>query len=188
VALLDGRVLVSAPRKVLLDAALDAISHACESLWSRNRSLITDGLAEKALETFLTRLPAALNHRELDALQDIMEASSAANLACGNTGLALCHAMNASPDVALPHGYVNGCLLTAVASFNRPFMDERHQSMVDRLPSLFAEIGWQAKFAKGEVDRDTTELFVNASRDHPFRNNNIRSSSGESIQYDVLLS
>ena len=178
-ALLDGQVLVSAPRRALLDAALDAITHACESLWSRNRSLITDALAEKALETFLARLPTALNDRDPEALQDVIEASCAANLACGNTGLALCHAMNTAPDVPLAHGYTNGCLLRAVAAFNRPLMDERHRKLIDGLPDLFEKLSWSGKFAEGEVDKKNADLFVRACQDHPFRKNNIRESSGE---------
>lgn len=162
-----------------MDAALDAITHACESLWSRNRSLITDALAEKALETFLTRLPAAINDREPSALQAILEASSAANLACGNTGLALCHALNTAPDVHLPHGYTNGCLLKAVAAFNRPLMEPRHQKLIDGLPTLFKEVGWAGTFQPGDCNVDVAKLFVNASTGHPFRKNNLRESSGE---------
>lgn len=179
VALLDGQVLVDCPRKPLLDAALDAISHACESLWSRNRSLITDALAEKALETFLAFLPAAINDRKPEALQAILEASSAANLACGNTGLALIHALNTAPDVPLPHGYTNGCLLKSVAAFNRPYMDEKHQKLVDALPKLFDEVQWPGGFSDGDVDGTKARLFVEASTGHPFRRNNVRPSSGE---------
>jgi alcohol dehydrogenase class IV len=191
VALLDGNLLVSAPRQPLLDAGLDAICHACESLWARNSSLITDALAEKALETFLDRFPAALNDRDPEALQDIIEASSAANLACGNTGLALCHAMNTAPDVPLAHGYVNGCILSAVAAFNRPYMRERHQKLIDRLPAVLEKVRFGGKFKQGECSEKNTELFVNASRDHPFRKNNIREASGKTppvIQAFVLIS
>ena len=162
---------------------MDAITHACESLWARNRCLITDALAEKALETFLTRLPAAINDRDPNACQDIIEASSAANLACGNSGLALCHAMNTAPDVPLAHGYVNGCVLKAVAAFNRPVMDEKHQKLIDRLPKLYEEVDCSGKFKEGECDEKITELFVNASRDHPFRKNNLRESSGKPIPF-----
>lgn len=154
------------------------MTHACESLWARNRSLITDGLAEKALETFLDRLPGALNDRNPQDLQAIMEASSMANLACGNTGLALCHAMNTAPDVPLAHGYINGCILQAVASFNRPAMDERHQKLIDRLPKLFEQVGWPGKFQHGEVKAEHADMFVRASQGHPFRKNNIRDPSG----------
>lgn len=171
---------MSCPRKPLLDAALDAITHACESLWSRNRSLITDALAEEALDTFLLHLPAAINDRDPEALQAILEASSAANLACGNTGLALVHALNTAPDVPLPHGYTNGCLLPAIAAFNRPQMDERHQKLLDQLPGLFQRIGWQGRFAEGDVNADKARLFVQASQDHPFRKNNLRPSTGKS--------
>ena len=178
VALLDGQVLVSAPRRPLLDAGFDAVTHACESLWAKNRCLITDALAEKALETFLDRFPAAINDRDPEALQDIIEASSAANLACGNSGLALCHAMNTAPDVPLAHGYVNACILKAVAAFNRPFMQERHQQLLDRLPKLFEDVNFPGKFAEGECDKKNSDLLVDGSRDHPFRKNNIRDSSG----------
>lgn len=185
VALLDGQVLVSAPRRALLDAGLDAVTHACESLWARNRCLITDALAEKALETFLDRFPAAINDRNPEALQDIIEASSAANLACGNSGLALCHAMNTAPDVPLPHGYVNGCILLAVAAFNRDFMDEKHQRLIDRLPKMYEDIKCNGKFAQGECDQRNADLFVKASMDHPFRKNNIRESTDEDC-YELL--
>ncbi|KAK5163905.1 uncharacterized protein LTR77_010299 [Saxophila tyrrhenica] len=185
VALLDGNLLKSAPRQPLLDAGLDAVTHACESLWSRNRSIITDALAEKALETFLDRFPTALNYRDPKALQDIIEASCAANLACGNTGLALCHAMNTAPDVPLAHGYVNGCTLPAVAAFNRPHMDERHQKLIDRLPKLYRELNCSGSFADGECDENNTELFVDGSRDHPFRHNNIRETTDAEC-YELL--
>ena len=179
VAILDGNLLVSAPRQALMDAGMDAVTHACESLWARNRSIITDALAEKALETFLDRFPAAINDRDPQALQEIIEASSAANLACGNTGLALCHAMNTAPDVPLAHGYINSCILLATAQFNRPNMDSKHQKMIDRLPKLFEDVSCPGKFKSGECSEKNTELFVNASREHPFRMNNIRESSGK---------
>ena len=46
-----------------------------------------------------------------------------ANLACGNSGLGLVHALTSAPDVHLPHGYQNGVLLPHVAAFNRPVLD-----------------------------------------------------------------
>ena len=50
----------------------------------------------------------------------VREASAMANLACGNAGLGLVHALTSAPDVHLPHGYQNGVLLPHVAAFNRP--------------------------------------------------------------------
>ena len=45
VALLDGELLRTLPRRPLLDAALDALSHALESLWVRGSSRFTGAYA-----------------------------------------------------------------------------------------------------------------------------------------------
>jgi len=179
VALLDGTVLKDCPYKPLLDAALDAITHACEALWAKNRSIMTDGLAEKALTTFITYLPAALKERDLKALQKLIEASTAANIACGNTALGLVHALSSAPAVKLPHGYQNGALLLAVIEFNRPILEPGHQKMVDQIKPMFEKIGWQCGFAPGEIDEEKAKLMVTASAENSFRFNNARPSSDE---------
>ena len=58
-------------------------------------------------------------------------------------------------------------------------MDSKHQKMIDRLPKLFEDVNCPGKFKNGECDEKNTELFVNASREHPFRMNNIREASGK---------
>ena len=58
-------------------------------------------------------------------------------------------------------------------------MAAKHQKLIDRLPKMYQDIGCSGKFAKGECDSKNAELFVNASRDHPFRKNNIRDSTDE---------
>ena len=180
VAILDGNVLKSCPNRPFLEAALDAMTHACESLWVRNSSLITDAFAEKALKTFLGVLPGAIKDRDPKALQALMEASSAANLACGNTGLGLVHALSSAPSVKLPHGYQNGNLLLAVANFNRPHLKPEHQQLIDQLQPAFKSLAWTGAFPQGEIGEKEAKLMVEASTGHPFRANNIRSSTGES--------
>ena len=63
-------------------------------------------------------LPASLRG-DVDAMQELVEASAMANLACGNSGLGLVHALSSAPDVHLPHGHQNGVLLPHVAAYNR---------------------------------------------------------------------
>ena len=60
-------------------------------------------------------------------------------------------------------------------------MDSKHQAMIDRLPKLYEDVNCTGKFKDGECDEKNAELFVNASRDHPFRMNNIREASGKAI-------
>jgi len=74
-----------------------------------------------------------------------------ANLACGNSGLALVHALTSAVDVHLPHGYQNGVLLPHVAAFNRGAVAEAAVAEIDSLAALYDAIGFEARFADGEV-------------------------------------
>jgi len=90
-----------------------------------------------------------------------------ANLACGNSGLGLVHALSSSVGVALPHGYQNGVLLPHVARFNGAEED---------LDGLYAEIGFEARFRPGELSARDLDAMVAAAMSNPFRANNIRES------------
>ena len=119
VALLDGELLRTLPRQPMIAAALDALSHALESLWARRATRFTGALAlAAAAGDPRVRCPAP-SSGDVDAMQELIEASAMANLACGNSGLGLVHALSSAPDVHLAHGYQNGVLLPHVAAFNR---------------------------------------------------------------------
>ena len=182
VALLDAQLLLELPRNPMLFAALDALTHAFEALWVQRRSIITDALAEKAASTILAHLPAALEHRTEGALQALLESSTAANMACGNTGLGLVHAISSAPTVSLPHGYQNGALLLAIAQFNRREMSGSHLALLDLVPGMFDAVGWPGGFAAGDLTEDDVEAMVIASAGHVFRANNVRPSTDDDVR------
>ncbi|MBJ8348258.1 iron-containing alcohol dehydrogenase family protein [Antrihabitans sp. YC2-6] len=182
VAILDGSSLRELPRAPMLHAALDALTHACEALWTQNRTVMSDALAEKAARSIIDVLPAALDRRDDNSLQQLMEASTAANLACGNTGLGLVHALSSAPTTPLPHGYQNGALLLAVAEFNWDAIDAGHHSLLARIPALFAAVGWPGHFGHDDLDTDRIEAMIAATVDHPFRTNNFRPSNDEQLR------
>lgn len=185
VAMLDGEVLIDLPRTPMLYAALDALTHALEALWTRGRNSITDALAVSAADTILEILPAALADRQIERLQLLLEASTMANLACGNTGLGLVHALSSAPSVRLPHGYQNGALLLGVARFNRERMDGPHRHYIERVEQLFRAVGFSGKFSTNEIGTADVAAMLSASRQHPFRTNNIRASTDEEVS--ILL-
>ena len=92
-------------------------------------------------------LPRALAG-DVDAMQELIEASAMANLACGNSGLGLVHALSSAPSVHLPHGYQNGVLLPHVARFNGAGGASS--------TALYAEIGFEARFRPGELSAART--------------------------------
>lgn len=186
-AVLDGTLLRGLPREPLLHAALDALSHALEALWARRGSSITDGLALEAGRTICATLPtlvagatdgtsaAGVNDA---GLQRILEASTMANLACGNSGLALVHALSSAPSVHLPHGLQNAILLPWVARFNAAELSPAAAELVAATDALYTELGFVPRFPAGSAD---AAAMLAASSGHVFRANNRRTSSDEDI-------
>lgn len=187
-AILDATVLRGLPREPLVFAALDALTHALESLWSRGRSMFTDACALHAAAQILEALPKAVagqvdgrNARgeNDEVLQRLLEAASLANIACGNSGLALVHALSSSPAVDAPHGLQNGVLLPYVAGFNREALSAEGRELVDRIGELYGAIGFEARFDSGQAEAGA---MIDASRGHVFRSNNARESSDEELR------
>jgi alcohol dehydrogenase class IV len=185
VALLDGELLRSLPRAPMIAAALDALSHALEALWAHRATRFSDALAIPAAASIRTALPRALAG-DVDAMQELIEASAMANLACGNAGLGLVHALSSAPDVHLPHGYQNGVLLPHVAAFNRPRVGAATASEIAKLDALYEAIAFRASFAPGELSAHDAELMVAAAMSNPFRANNLRAAD-EAELHAILL-
>ncbi|MBO9524159.1 MAG: iron-containing alcohol dehydrogenase [Nocardioidaceae bacterium] len=189
-AVLDATVLRSLPRAPLVYSALDALSHALESLWSRGGSYFSAATAVPAARSIIARLPRAAAGAEDgtnasgdndDALQELLEASCAANMACGNSGLALVHALSSSPAVRVPHGLQNAVLLPHVARFNTPALDEETLGLLPLVDELYGELGLEPSFAaigQGPVDGPR---MLEASARNPFRANNLRATSDEDL-------
>lgn len=188
VAILDATLLRGLPRDPLVYAGLDALSHALESLWSKRRSVFTDSCALRAADVILDRLPdaadGAVDGRNRSGandglLQELLEASSLANLACGNSGLALVHALSSSPAVPLAHGLQNGILLPVVAELNRSALTPEAASLVDRIGPLYERLGFVARFEDGVADR---EAMLAASVGHAFRMNNAYGATDDELR------
>lgn len=188
VALLDGQLLRTLPQRPLIAAALDALTHALEALWVRGATRFTDAMAVAAAHVIYDALPQVLEGRsEADkARQALIEASAMANLACGNSGLGLVHALTSAPDVHLPHGYQNGVLLPAVCAFNRIAARPEAMGAINRLAALYERIAFEARFSPGELDRAGVEAMVTAGLANPFRQNNCRLASEEDLR-EILV-
>lgn len=191
VAILDATVLRGLPRAAMIYAGLDALSHCLESLWAKRSNPFTAALAQTAAATILETLPHAVagivNGANADGandtvLQRLLEASCAANMACGNSGLTLVHALSGAPAVHLPHGQQNGILLPHVAHFNNAVAEDTTQKLVASLPKLYEDLAFAATFAAERLPSSAAGAMLAASTGHPFRANNRRSSTDEEIE------
>jgi phosphonate metabolism-associated iron-containing alcohol dehydrogenase len=116
-ALVDPELTLSAPQEVVRNSALDALSHALESIWNVNANPISDALAVEAARAVIETLPSLL-HRPADrALRTGMSrAALTAGLAFSNTRTALAHSI--SYEMTLKHGLAHGL----ACSFTLPFV------------------------------------------------------------------
>ncbi len=177
VALLDGELLRNLPRTPFLDASLDALSHALEALWVHGASRFTDALALTAARDIRLTLPRALEERRPEDLQTMLEASTMANLACGNSHLGLVHALSFSPAVHISHGRQNTVLLPHVAAFNEPVVDDATRREITALGELYTALGIEPRWRPGELDAADGESMIQAALASPFHANNRRLAS-----------
>lgn len=120
-AVLDAELTKSMPPKVTADTGIDVLTHAIEAYVCTEANSFTDALAEKAMElVYHNLLTAYQSPNDMEARQNMHNASCLAGAAFSNAGLGLCHSMahalGAQAHVA--HGRANGILLPYVMSFN----------------------------------------------------------------------
>lgn len=115
---LDHTLTHTMPRSLSCYTALDACSHALESLWNKNATDESAVLAQNALEGFCQAMPAILANQAGDLARDSMQkASFAAGLAISRTHTAIAHAISypLTLHFGVPHGLACSFLLVRIA-------------------------------------------------------------------------
>ncbi|EHR69830.1 alcohol dehydrogenase, class IV [Burkholderiales bacterium JOSHI_001] len=148
-AFIDPELSLSCPRAVLRDSALDALSHALESMWNRHANPVSGALAQDAARRVLQALPAALNQpRVLAHRTELSLAALQAGLAFSQTRTALAHALSypVTLEQGLPHGLAVALWLPAVWR-----LAVGHDPAVDR--QLAAVFGGTAAAGAEQLER-----------------------------------
>ena len=113
-AFLDPRYTKSLPQHVALHTALDAMSHAVESVLKRSNSYISEPIALHSLEIIGKNLMALQNFPcDDDARAALLHAAMLAGMAIAHTGTTIVHSMGyvLTYFKGMPHGMANGVLL-----------------------------------------------------------------------------
>ena len=106
-AIVDPELMLTLPRAVTLQSALDALSHALESIWNVNANPVSDVFAVAAAREVMATLPALLDEPRNRSLRLRMAvAALQAGLAFSNTKTALAHSISYEMTLrfGLPHG------------------------------------------------------------------------------------
>ncbi len=107
VALVDPDLMLGMPRDLTVSTALDALSHALESLWNINANPVSGNHAVFAATEMLDALPKLVSDLSNRTLRSrVARAAIFAGLAFSNTRTALAHSL--SYPITLRHGVAHG--------------------------------------------------------------------------------
>lgn len=188
-AILAPELVKSVPPTVTADTGIDVLTHAIEAYVSTGANDFSDALAEKAVSLVFEYLFRSYkNADDTEAKEKMHNASCIAGLAFNIASLGLNHALshNVSARLHIPHGRTNALLLPYVIEFNS--QDKRAaeryaclskifgisavntnmavKGLIGEIKNLEREIGIPARFAEGNIDRDTKkQIAVGALND-----------------------
>lgn len=124
-AICDPLLTLKLPVSLTVQTGLDALSHAMESIWNKNRNAISFQFAKAAIHAIIDVLPALTVTPESELLREkMMLASLNAGFAFSNTKTSIAH--NISYVVTLDKGVAHGiaCSFT-LPTILRSFADSR---------------------------------------------------------------
>jgi alcohol dehydrogenase len=136
IAFLDPELTNTLPEEITITSALDAMSHALESVWNKNANEITLAYSRKSLELSLNYLTALLAEpSNLFLRGKLMEASLLAGYAISQTRTALAHSISypLTSMFGLPHGFACSFSLPAILDYNSKVDDGRLSSLAESL-------------------------------------------------------
>ena len=200
-ALLDPSMIMTLPPSVAASTGVDAMIHAIEAYLSRDASLFSDAMAEKALELLGGNLRAFVACRENEqAAGAMLVGAMFAGIAFAWARLGNVHAMShpVSALFGVAHGVANGILLPTVLEYNaladtgryarvlylltgRREEHFRPQMLVDEVRVLLTELGLPTCLSAVGV---TEEVIPHMAAD-AMKSGNVLANPRQSVQRDL---
>ena len=116
-AILCARLCATMPPALVLSSALDALSHAMESVWNRNATPASDARARSAIAAITGALPAiVVQPGDARLAGTLQRAAVEAGLAIDVTATALAHSISypLTLELNVPHGIACSVTLPAI--------------------------------------------------------------------------
>ena len=127
VILYDPELVTSLPAAMTVTSGLNAMAHAAEALYARDRNDETTDLALEGLRSFVEALPSVLaNAADIEAREATQRGAYACGAVLGLVGMALhhklCHTLGGSFD--LPHADTHSIILPHAVHYNAEAVPE----------------------------------------------------------------
>ncbi|MDR2274942.1 MAG: iron-containing alcohol dehydrogenase [Sphingobacterium sp.] len=121
IAIVDGEVCASMPAHITSNTGLDALTHCVEAYVSNIDDNYADVLSKGGLEIVFNNLKEAVNNpTNIQARQNMHDASFMAGLAFNNAWLGIVHSLSHQVGAlyGIPHGAANAIFLPNVIRYN----------------------------------------------------------------------
>ena len=195
-AVVDPELCYSLPKAVTASTGLDALSHAIEGYWSKNRQPICDALALEAARTIFAHLATACREPENAAAREAMSYGALlAGIAFHMPKNAIIHACSfpLSNRFHLPHGVACALTMEEAIRLNAPHMGGRMEAfaaacgfadidgMTAAIRRLKREGGLPCTLSEAGVPEEAVPELIDGSF-HPLMKNNPKEVTREDLE------
>ena len=120
VAIIDSELMASMPKSLAAATGMDALTHAIEGYITKAHNTMSDMFHMQAIKLIFKYLPAAVNEKDDEAIEQMGLAQYIAGMGFSNVGLGIVHSMAHQLGAVYdtPHGIANAILLPTVMRFN----------------------------------------------------------------------
>jgi alcohol dehydrogenase len=162
-AFFDAGLTLSLVGDDALFPALDAISHALESLWNVNQTERTAALAWCALQHAVRALPRIrVNESDLDARREMQFASALAGMAIAQTRTAVAHGISypLTARFGVPHGLACSFTLPAILAVNFDSLNRQSPlpGLIPQVSEMLSSLGLGARLSRLVSTKDAIAL------------------------------
>lgn len=128
-------------------SAMDALTQAVESFWSREGSSESRGYAKTAIELLIKNFYSAIHNSDFEAFKKVVIASNYSGKAINISKTTSCHALSYyfTAKHGIPHGLAVALILPAIYQFH---VDNWKDELMDELQSI---TGWSKENASEDI-------------------------------------
>ena len=154
-AIVDSELMETMPKSLAAATGMDALTHAVEGYITKAHNTMSDMFHMRAIELIFANLPAAVNDKDPQAIENMGLAQYIAGMGFSNVGLGIVHSMAHQLGAVYdtPHGIANAMLLPTVMRFNG-----QNPETAQRFREILIKIG--RPDAEHLNDQDVINTFV----------------------------
>ena len=132
IAIVDTELMASMPKSLAAATGMDALTHAVEGYITKGHNVMSDMFHMQAIKLIFKYLPAAVNEKDEEAIDNMGLAQYIAGMGFSNVGLGIVHSMAHQLGAVYdtPHGIANAILLPTVMRFNGEVCYERFREIL----------------------------------------------------------